>query len=86
MLWGLCVVADGRADTLLCAVWWVGMRASRVNYCHLWKALITHNVEQIAEYSKRLGVEEYQLFSSMLTARDWNSYGPHPCLCVRQRW
>lgn len=59
---------------------------SRVNYCHLWKALITHNVEQIAEYSKRLGVEEYQLFSSMLTARDWNSYGPHPCLCVRQRW
>ncbi|CAH2328448.1 uncharacterized aarF domain-containing kinase 1 [Pelobates cultripes] len=46
----------------------------RLDYCHLWQALIDVNMEGIRKYSQRLGAGElYPLFACVLTARSWNS-------------
>ncbi|XP_056409262.1 aarF domain-containing protein kinase 1 isoform X3 [Hyla sarda] len=46
----------------------------RLNYCHLWEALIAADMDGVRRYSQRLGVGDlYPLFACMLTARSWNS-------------
>ncbi|KAM8921144.1 aarF domain-containing protein kinase 1 [Pelodytes ibericus] len=46
----------------------------RLNYCHLWQALIGANMEGVRKYSQRLGAGEmYPLFACMLTARSWDA-------------
>jgi aarF domain-containing kinase len=45
----------------------------RLDYCHLWLGLINRDEEAIAEFSQRLGVKDYMLFASMLTARAWHT-------------
>ncbi|XP_007472792.2 aarF domain-containing protein kinase 1 [Monodelphis domestica] len=46
----------------------------RLNYCHLWQALINVDMENVKIYSQRLGAGDlYPLFACMLTARTWNS-------------
>ncbi|XP_073494244.1 aarF domain-containing protein kinase 1 isoform X3 [Phyllobates terribilis] len=46
----------------------------RLNYCHLWQALISADMTGIRIYSQRLGAGElYALFACVLTARSWDS-------------
>ncbi|XP_044518051.1 aarF domain-containing protein kinase 1 isoform X2 [Gracilinanus agilis] len=46
----------------------------RLNYCHLWQALINVDMENVKLYSQLLGAGDlYPLFACMLTARTWNS-------------
>ncbi|XP_075700605.1 aarF domain-containing protein kinase 1 isoform X2 [Rhinoderma darwinii] len=46
----------------------------RLNYCHLWQALIAADMDGVRRYSQRLGAGDlYPLFACMLTARSWNS-------------
>ncbi|XP_077123584.1 aarF domain-containing protein kinase 1 [Ranitomeya variabilis] len=46
----------------------------RLNYCHLWQALIAADMTAIRIYSQRLGAGElYALFACVLTARSWHS-------------
>ncbi|XP_066463713.1 aarF domain-containing protein kinase 1 isoform X2 [Eleutherodactylus coqui] len=46
----------------------------RLNYCHLWQALIAADMNGVRKYSQRLGVGDlYPLFACMLTARSWDS-------------
>eukprot|EP00698_Gefionella_okellyi_P008405 TRINITY_DN2085_c0_g1_i1.p1 TRINITY_DN2085_c0_g1~~TRINITY_DN2085_c0_g1_i1.p1 ORF type:complete len:412 (-),score=30.70 TRINITY_DN2085_c0_g1_i1:72-1307(-) len=48
-------------------------RDFRINYAHLWRSLILRDFEGIKIFSKRLGVDKYKLFSTMLTARSWEN-------------
>ncbi|XP_072479784.1 aarF domain-containing protein kinase 1 isoform X3 [Notamacropus eugenii] len=46
----------------------------RLDYCHLWQALIKADMKRVKKYSQRLGAGElYPLFACMLTARSWDS-------------
>ncbi|XP_074091727.1 aarF domain-containing protein kinase 1 isoform X4 [Macrotis lagotis] len=46
----------------------------RMDYCHLWQALIKADMKRVKMYSQRLGAGElYPLFACMLTARSWDS-------------
>ncbi|XP_071972872.1 aarF domain-containing protein kinase 1 isoform X2 [Engystomops pustulosus] len=46
----------------------------RLNYCHLWKALIAADMDGVCKYSQHLGAGDlYPLFACMLTARSWDS-------------
>ncbi|XP_055989698.1 aarF domain-containing protein kinase 1 [Sorex fumeus] len=46
----------------------------RLDYCHLWQALIWRDMKGVKEYSQRLGAGDlYPLFACMLTARSWHS-------------
>uniref|UniRef100_A0A7N4P8R3 AarF domain-containing protein kinase 1 n=1 Tax=Sarcophilus harrisii TaxID=9305 RepID=A0A7N4P8R3_SARHA len=46
----------------------------RLDYCHLWQALIKADMKGVKKYSQRLGAGElYPLFACMLTARSWDS-------------
>lgn len=46
----------------------------RLDYCHLWQALIWRDMRRVKEYSQRLGAGDlYPLFACMLTARSWHS-------------
>ncbi|KAM3918753.1 aarF domain-containing protein kinase 1 [Leptodactylus fuscus] len=46
----------------------------RMNYCHLWKALIAVDMDEVRRYSQLLGAGDlYPLFACMLTARSWDS-------------
>ncbi|KAM5129991.1 aarF domain-containing protein kinase 1 [Mantella aurantiaca] len=46
----------------------------RLDYCHLWQALIAADMEGIRTYSQRMGAGDlYPLFACMLTARSWNA-------------
>jgi aarF domain-containing kinase len=44
-----------------------------VKYAELWMAILQQDEERIAKCSKALGVGDYELFASMLTARSWQS-------------
>ena len=49
-------------------------REVRLNYAHLWEAIISGDEAAISRYSEALGVGHlYQLFSVMLTSRLWNT-------------
>lgn len=42
----------------------------RINYCHLWKAMILRDYSKIKYYSSKLGVNNHhELFAAMLTYR-----------------
>lgn len=46
----------------------------RMDYCHLWQALIKADMKRVQKYSRRLGAGDlYPLFACMLTARSWES-------------
>jgi aarF domain-containing kinase len=45
-----------------------------VKYAGLWMAILRSDENSMQEFSKALGVKEYRLFSSMLTARSWERY------------
>nr|DBA14627.1 TPA: hypothetical protein GDO54_005565 [Pyxicephalus adspersus] len=46
----------------------------RLDYCRLWQALISVDMEGIRIYSQRMGAGDlYPLFACMLTARSWNA-------------
>ncbi|XP_040266838.1 aarF domain-containing protein kinase 1 isoform X2 [Bufo bufo] len=46
----------------------------RLNYCHLWQALLAADMAGVRRYSQRLGAGDlYPLFACMLTARSWDS-------------
>ena len=46
----------------------------RVNYCKLWQAIISADLEGIKEYSEKMHVGEYYgIFACMLSARTWNT-------------
>lgn len=46
----------------------------RLDYCRLWKALITGDMSAVERYSRRLGAGDlYPLFACVLTARSWTS-------------
>ncbi|XP_027700516.1 uncharacterized aarF domain-containing protein kinase 1 isoform X3 [Vombatus ursinus] len=46
----------------------------RLDYCHLWQALIKADMKRVKKYSQRLGAGDlYPLFACMLTARSWDS-------------
>ncbi|CAL8303976.1 unnamed protein product [Boreogadus saida] len=46
----------------------------RLDYCRLWRALITSDMPAVERYSRRLGAGElFPLFACMLTARSWNA-------------
>lgn len=47
----------------------------RLNYCHLWKALVLRDFEEIKYYSKELGAGDYyEIFAAMLTHRTPTKY------------
>ena len=45
----------------------------RLDYCRLWRAIINQDVSEIEEISRKLGVSNFRLFASMLTARAWET-------------
>ncbi|XP_018431185.1 PREDICTED: uncharacterized aarF domain-containing protein kinase 1, partial [Nanorana parkeri] len=46
----------------------------RLDYCRLWQALISVDMDGIRTYSQRMGAGElYPLFACMLTARSWGA-------------
>jgi predicted unusual protein kinase regulating ubiquinone biosynthesis (AarF/ABC1/UbiB family) len=47
-----------------------------VKYAGLWMAILRSDEAAMQQFSKELGVKEYRLFSSMLTARSWERYVP----------
>ncbi|KAL1914720.1 uncharacterized protein VTP21DRAFT_7978 [Calcarisporiella thermophila] len=48
----------------------------RVNYAHLWTAIIRGSEEEIAYYSRQVGgTEAHRLFACILTGRDWAAIG-----------
>jgi aarF domain-containing kinase len=45
----------------------------RMDYCQLWKAVVTMDEPNIIYYAGRLGAQDaYQLFAMMLTSREWD--------------
>ena len=45
-----------------------------MNYCKLWQAIISADLEGIKEYSEKMDVGEYYgIFACMLAARTWNT-------------
>lgn len=46
----------------------------RVNYCYLWKGLITQDEKMIQESIKNIGIDGvyHRLFAGMITAQDWD--------------
>ncbi|XP_034015519.1 aarF domain-containing protein kinase 1 [Thalassophryne amazonica] len=46
----------------------------RLNYCHLWQALIKGDMSAVERYSRRLGAGDlYPLFACVLSARSWKA-------------
>lgn len=46
----------------------------RLDYCHLWQALIKGDISKVEHYSRRLGAGDlYPLFACVLTARSWTA-------------
>jgi len=46
----------------------------RLDYCHLWKALIESDKQEIKYYCEQLGVGKYyEILASMMTLRTWNN-------------
>ena len=45
----------------------------RLNYCRLWQAIINQDEGKLQDIARLLGVENYPMFASMLTARSWES-------------
>ncbi len=43
----------------------------KVLYAKLWKSIVDRNEESVRDVAIKLGVEHYELFASMLTARSW---------------
>src|SRR5690606_36094584 len=42
----------------------------RINYCHLWKAMVLRDYKKIKYYSSKLGVNNHhELFAAMITYR-----------------
>ena len=50
----------------------------RLEYAQLWQSLILWEPEAIKMHAQRLGVDEYRMFASMLTARAWEKYVSPP--------
>lgn len=47
----------------------------RLNYCHLWKALVMRNPEEIKQYAQQLGAGDYyEILAVMLTYRTTTRY------------
>jgi len=47
----------------------------RLDYCHLWLALISGDEKQVEQYCKKLAPNSsYHILASMLTARAWAGY------------
>lgn len=45
----------------------------RMDYCNLWKSVVTMDEPQIMYYAGRLGAADaYELFATMLTSREWD--------------
>lgn len=44
-----------------------------LRYAQLWMAILQQDEDRIAKWSRELGVGDYELFASMLTARSWQS-------------
>ena len=45
-----------------------------MNYCKLWQAIISADLEGIKRYSEKMDVGEYYgIFACMLAARTWNT-------------
>ena len=44
---------------------------NRIDYLHLWDALINFDEKKIEFYSKKLGAPGHQVFCSMLTLKPW---------------
>ena len=45
----------------------------RMNYCHLWKALVTFKQQDIEKYGRKLNAGDlFRLLSAMLTLRAWD--------------
>jgi aarF domain-containing kinase len=49
----------------------------RADYAYLWKGIVERDEKTIREYAKKLGIDNYELFTIMLTARsfDMNDVG-----------
>eukprot|EP01133_Synstelium_polycarpum_P017239 gene17239-20544_t len=45
----------------------------RLNFCHLYKNLVLRNMNKVKEYSERLGVANYKLFSSIILMRNFDT-------------
>lgn len=46
----------------------------RVNYCKMWQAIISADLDGIKKYSEKMGVgDQYGLFACMLSARTWDT-------------
>ncbi|UYV81764.1 ADCK1, partial [Cordylochernes scorpioides] len=58
----------------------------RLNYCHLWMAILTRDIAGIKEYAHKLGVGDlYSLLAGILTQRTWKSITKGIDRCV-QTW
>ncbi|KAM9651812.1 aarF domain-containing protein kinase 1 isoform 4-T4 [Morphnus guianensis] len=68
--------ASGKAHIILLdhGLYQVLSESFRMDYCHLWQALIKADMKRVQKYSRRLGAGDlYPLFACMLTARSWES-------------
>ncbi|XP_069639866.1 aarF domain-containing protein kinase 1 isoform X3 [Haliaeetus albicilla] len=68
--------ASGKAHIILLdhGLYQVLSESFRMDYCHLWQALIKADMKRVQKYSQRLGAGDlYPLFACMLTARSWES-------------
>ncbi|XP_029854826.1 aarF domain-containing protein kinase 1 isoform X4 [Aquila chrysaetos chrysaetos] len=68
--------ASGKAHIILLdhGLYQVLSESFRMDYCHLWQALIKADMKRVQKYSRQLGAGDlYPLFACMLTARSWES-------------
>jgi aarF domain-containing kinase len=62
--------------------------STRVNYCRLWEALVLQNDAQVTAASKALGVDEWEMFATILLMRPYRGvvgFGERAAPSERQR-